>query len=910
MKQKHMKKLGSFLLAGAMVLTMFPTFLTEVHAAENQLPTKEQFATVEELKTFNTNDNDGTISAAKVYFGNNNQKWWIAGSQGENELTLSAERPLVSAQMFSGFPIQDKPYSEEWKCTYTGNNPVDVFPNHYGASPLRTTLKGLESSFFTSKEQALMNDTTVYTNDTKNSSVYSTTDKLYLAYGYENDQYVTVGKNAPDSLNNGLRIDKNYWRYSGEFWIRAPHLHPNGVDALIRASGAAVYNRSVVDERGMCPAFELNLSSVIFASAAPAASDRNLTLQDTDGKGAFTLRYDATKSSKNLGSALVSYDKSKVTLTNVPENTYLVVQNSSGAWAKKITNEKEVSAGTMGVDSFANCKVWLETTDTANRMTYATLADEEQGYDVNITTGEGLAVTNGTQGVGQGSAITDITVEVANGYYLPEDYISNLQTLTWNGLTATQTDSGFKISGTPTSNVTVTLPAATKKVYSMTVTGSGTFTTVCKDYQPITATEFTITNNGNVDLTNINVSVTGTNADKFELSADSTTATIQPNGTTKVTVKPKDALAVGAYQATLSVSADNVAEQPIALQFTVNEHEYNTVVTPPTCTKKGYTTYTCKNCNHSYKDNEVAAKGHTFGDWEIITSPSCDQGGSRKHTCTVCAYVETENLNPAGHAWEDDYTVDKEPTCTEDGSKSIHCKNCDAVKDSTTIAKLGHSFTNYVSDGNATCTKDGTKTAKCDRCDATDTVADMGTMLEHEYEWVYNNDAACEKNGTETGTCKYCHTTVIREKADTALGHEFKNYVSDDNATCTENGTETAKCERCDKTDTRVQENSALGHDLGEWNVIKDATTTETGIKERHCARCDYKETETIPVISKPAQPNDNHSDKDNANSDTNKESPKTGDNSNMALWIALLFVSGIGVFGTTLYGKKKKSMR
>lgn len=45
-------------------------------------------------------------------------------------------------------------------------------------------------------------------------------------------------------------------------------------------------------------------------------------------------------------------------------------------------------------------------------------------------------------------------------------------------------------------------------------------------------------------------------------------------------------------------------------------------------------------------------------------------------------------------------------------------------------------------------------------------------------------------------------------------------------------------------------------------------------------------------------------------NPNTGVEVPKTGDNSNMALWIALLFVSAAGVFGATVYGKKKKSMR
>lgn len=35
--------------------------------------------------------------------------------------------------------------------------------------------------------------------------------------------------------------------------------------------------------------------------------------------------------------------------------------------------------------------------------------------------------------------------------------------------------------------------------------------------------------------------------------------------------------------------------------------------------------------------------------------------------------------------------------------------------------------------------------------------------------------------------------------------------------------------------------------------------------------------------------------------------SPKTGDNSMMDLWIALLFVTGIGVVGTKIYSRKKK---
>lgn len=50
----------------------------------------------------------------------------------------------------------------------------------------------------------------------------------------------------------------------------------------------------------------------------------------------------------------------------------------------------------------------------------------------------------------------------------------------------------------------------------MLLSGDGTFTGTCVGYQPITAKEFTITNSGNVDLENVDISITGTDKDKLE----------------------------------------------------------------------------------------------------------------------------------------------------------------------------------------------------------------------------------------------------------------------------------------------------------------------------------------------------------------------------------------------------------
>ena len=63
----------------------------------------------------------------------------------------------------------------------------------------------------------------------------------------------------------------------------------------------------------------------------------------------------------------------------------------------------------MGLDSFANCKVWLETTDAAARMTYATLATEEVYYDLEIPS----EVAFKSQHIGYEDVFAQ-TVEIAN----------------------------------------------------------------------------------------------------------------------------------------------------------------------------------------------------------------------------------------------------------------------------------------------------------------------------------------------------------------------------------------------------------------------------------------------------------------------------------------------------------------
>lgn len=74
-------------------------------------------------------------------------------------------------------------------------------------------------------------------------------------------------------------------------------------------------------------------------------------------------------------------------------------------------------------------------------------------------------------------------------------------------------------------------------------------------------------------------------------------------------------------------------------------HNYTETIVAPTCTEQGYTLHTCTNCEHTYTDNEIAALGHEFGEWEIDVDPTYTQEGSKHRTCTRCDTEETEVIS-------------------------------------------------------------------------------------------------------------------------------------------------------------------------------------------------------------------------------------------------------------------------
>lgn len=91
-------------------------------------------------------------------------------------------------------------------------------------------------------------------------------------------------------------------------------------------------------------------------------------------------------------------------------------------------------------------------------------------------------------------------------------------------------------------------------------------------------------------------------------------------------------------------------------------HKYTSIVTPPTCTERGFTTYTCSvpSCQHSYVDDYIDPVGHSWGT-EFISKPitMTEDVGEYRSNCMSCSGYTTRPFEvimqgnfgmPAGNA--------------------------------------------------------------------------------------------------------------------------------------------------------------------------------------------------------------------------------------------------------------------
>ena len=116
-------------------------------------------------------------------------------------------------------------------------------------------------------------------------------------------------------------------------------------------------------------------------------------------------------------------------------------------------------------------------------------------------------------------------------------------------------------------------------------------------------------------------------------------------------------------------------------------HNYESVVTPPTCTEQGYTAYICSACGDNYVGNYVPALDHSYN--EVVTPPTCIEEGYITYTCSVCGDSYIGDYTEGSHSYE---SVVTSPTCTEQGYTTYACTACGDSYVDDYVDALGHSY--------------------------------------------------------------------------------------------------------------------------------------------------------------------------------------------------------------------------
>lgn len=256
------------------------------------------------------------------------------------------------------------------------------------------------------------------------------------------------------------------------------------------------------------------------------------------------------------------------------------------------------------------------------------------------------------------------------------------------------------------------------------------------------------------------------------------------------------------------------------------DHKYEAVVTPPTCTKDGYTTYTCnkvnlgKVCGASYTTAYVKATGvHTQDSGTVTTAATCLHEGEKTFKCTGC-----------------DMVMSTEPIALDANNHDADCHAESRGHNDTQhwvvlTCDVATNYQNHDFVGNV-----------CNTCGYTKTT-DPVTPPEHEHIWgevQVEHPATCTSNATGKQDCTVAGCNASRDNVEvegTMLGHSFTNKWI-------QKGTGHVKqCDRCEYTSAT----SYGAHTMGDWKDTVEATCTSEGKETRACTKCDYTESRPTP---------------------------------------------------------------
>ena len=280
---------------------------------------------------------------------------------------------------------------------------------------------------------------------------------------------------------------------------------------------------------------------------------------------------------------------------------------------------------------------------------------------------------------------------------------------------------------------------------------------------------------------------------------------------------------------------------------------YEPTVIAPTCYSTGVTIRTCGVCNGTFETDVTSKVDHTW-DEGVITAPSCTEEGVTTFTCINngadgCDGVKTEAIAALGHEANPEQNGEYVPaTCEKGGytpSKCIRCEFGMEVANSSD-KKLGHEWV-YDSENEknvpATCYAAGTDYYTCSRCTKTksETVAATGNHnVDYEGVMVIVTAPTCTAKGEGGYGCvnEGCNYIDVQEL-------EMIEHTEDTTVEavvtapgCGVDGYTTRTCSACGQ---KYQTDVVPGeeHDDGGFaHIIQEHACDKDGFEKYTCIKC------------------------------------------------------------------------
>ncbi len=820
---------------------------------------------------------DSTNGYDYIYFGNWTApdeyttsgpiKWRVLDDQtntGENGLFLLSEE-LLGTGYYGGVYFQQSYHYDSSSGSYhKGSAPANgdhtdcLIANAWQGSDAQTWCATFYSNNFSTGEQSAVLGTTksdgAFTSSTYNvpfaaSESILNGDKVFFLSAQEAEN------SAYGFTDDAARI-ANYGGSAGVWWLRSPDAYYTYFAGAVGYNGYVYYDL-VLHDWAARPAFNLDLNSVLFTSAAAG------------GKSASGMDSGLTAVDDYTGSEwkLTLLDSSRSSFTVDASEAETSVEVGYTSWSIPV----DYSGAQTGANEYVSA---LLCDSNGNVLYYGNIAQNSAS---------GTAALNIPAGLAAGSYSLKVFSEQCNGDYMT-DYASALQEISLNVLSKETTPQAvFTAAGDSSgtlSNVDASMKYSTDGGASWTdITGTTaeiTGVTADKDIQVVKKGDGTATVDSDAQIIDVTQAAIPVGIGK----TDCTTAAQNDGTITGVDSTMEYRLSSASEWTSISGNtvsglANGTYEVRVKANGTVLASEVATVIIGAhTCAAQGDWQH---DANEHWKlcacGAEVDRAAHTGG------TATCTE----KAVCDVCG-SSYGAINPDNHTGEIVWTK----TATAHSSK-YSC--CDAV----VVAEEAHEWENGVcaecgyecqhDGGTATCTEK----AVCDICGE-----EYGELNASNHTNLVKTEAKAATHMTE-GNIEYWYCDGCDKYFSDEAGTKeiaLKDTVIPKLTEHTADGTGWHSDETNHWNTCECGEKLNEAAHTFEWVTDKEATATEAGSKHEECTVCGYaKAAVEIPATGETT-------------------SPETGDNSNIALWIAVMLAAGTALTGTVLYSRKRKYSR